>query len=78
MPRIRSDSPLDSTHYIVTAGHRADTEHRDAYQRIGRAGRNLGIVLLGAAVMAMLALPQQSRSRDIDHDTAGEEVPLFI
>jgi hypothetical protein len=42
------------------------------------AERHPGVVLLGALVMAILALPKSPRSEDIERDTTGEEVPLFI
>jgi len=42
------------------------------------AERHPGILLLGALVMAMLALAKPPKTEDIEHDTSGEEVPLFI
>jgi len=42
------------------------------------AGRHPGVVLLGALVMAILALSESPGTEDIERDTSGEEVPLFI
>jgi hypothetical protein len=42
------------------------------------AERHPGVVLLGALVMGILALQKAPRSEDIERDTTGEEVPLFI
>jgi hypothetical protein len=42
------------------------------------AGRHPGVVLLGALVMAILALPKSPRTGDIEPDLGDEEVPLFI
>ncbi|HMD85552.1 MAG TPA: hypothetical protein VKO18_12735 [Terriglobia bacterium] len=42
------------------------------------AERHPGVVLLGALVMAILALPRSPKTEDIEDDTSGEEVPLFI
>ena len=36
------------------------------------------VVLLGALVMAILALQKSPRTEDFERDTSGEEVPLFI
>jgi hypothetical protein len=42
------------------------------------AGRHPGVVLLGALVMAFLALQESPCHEDIERDTSDEEVPLFI
>ena len=42
------------------------------------AGRHPGVVLLGALVMAILALSESPGPEDIERDPSGEEVPLFI
>ena len=42
------------------------------------AGRHPGVVLLGALVMAIMALQKPPCKKDIEHDSGGEEVPLFI
>jgi len=42
------------------------------------AGRHPGVELLGALVVAILALQKPPRIEDIERDTSGEEVPLFI
>ena len=42
------------------------------------AERHPGVVLLGALVMAILALQKSPRTEDFERDTSGEEVPLFI
>jgi hypothetical protein len=44
----------------------------------GWAGRHPGVVLLGTMLVVVLALPKPSRSRDVERDTTGEEVPLFV
>jgi hypothetical protein len=42
------------------------------------AKRHPGVVLLGALLMAILALPKSPRIEDIELDTSVEDVPLFI
>lgn len=42
------------------------------------AGRHPGVVLLGALVMAIIALQKSPGTEDIEHDPGGEEAPLFI
>jgi hypothetical protein len=42
------------------------------------AGRHPGVVLLGALVMAFLALQESPSHEDVERDTSDEEVPLFI
>ncbi len=42
------------------------------------AERHPGLVLLGVLGMAILALPKSPTPEDIERDTSGEEVPLFI
>ncbi|MFZ0964639.1 MAG: hypothetical protein WAO35_27590 [Terriglobia bacterium] len=41
-------------------------------------GQHPGVVLLGALVVATLALNDSPRTEDVERDTSGEEVPLFI
>ena len=42
------------------------------------AERHPGIVLLGALAVALLALRESPKSGNTEHDTRGEDVPLFI
>jgi hypothetical protein len=42
------------------------------------AERHSGVLLLGALMMAILALPKSPGTADIERDPSGEEVPLFI
>jgi len=42
------------------------------------AERHPGILLLGALVMAIIALQKSPGTEDIEHDPRGEEAPLFI
>jgi hypothetical protein len=42
------------------------------------AERHPGIMLMGALVVALMALRMPSKIRDTDRDISGEEVPLFI
>jgi hypothetical protein len=41
-------------------------------------GEHPGVVLLGALVVATLALENSPEIEDIERDPTGEEVPLFI
>lgn len=41
-------------------------------------GEHPGVVLLGALVVATLALDNSPKIEYIERDTSGEEVPLFI
>jgi hypothetical protein len=53
--------------------------HRETYTGwFDWAERHLGVVLLGALVMAILTLPNSPPPEDTDRDTSGDEVPLFI
>jgi hypothetical protein len=42
------------------------------------AEQHPGFVLLGALVVAILAFRRPSRAIDVQPETTGEEVPLFI
>jgi len=42
------------------------------------AERHPGVMLMGALVVALMALRMPSKTRDTDRDISGEEVPLFI
>lgn len=42
------------------------------------AERHPGVMLMGALVVAIVALRMPSKTRDTDRDISGEEVPLFI
>ena len=42
------------------------------------AGRHPGVILLGAVAVAVLAIPKPTRKHNVESDSAGEEVPLFI
>jgi hypothetical protein len=42
------------------------------------AGRHPGVVLVGALVMAILALSKSPGTDETERNTSGEEVPLFI
>ena len=59
------------------AGSKKSTQQRGRHW-LGWASRHPGVVLLGAMLVVALALPKPIRIRDVERDTTGEEVPLFV
>jgi hypothetical protein len=51
---------------------------RQRHTWFGWAGRHPGVVLLGAVIMAIIAIPDPPSVHEVEDDSTGEEVPLFI